>query len=134
MSQDIRRWNHGEHGPRPSVSLLQDRLCSLSHLAVTCRSEPPPWVSSWPDLAVDWLPVTELETHVGLHLLCIPWAASLGPALWKKLGQLQFSHFFVHKQKGALLCGEEGAGGMRVMLLIFCSTAVTEFIGGLLKL
>lgn len=42
-----------------------------------------------------------------LPLDCFTWSSILG-----KLGQLQFSHFLVHKQKGALLHGEEGAGDM----------------------
>lgn len=33
-------WTHGEHGPRPSVSLLQDGVCSLSHLSGTCLRDP----------------------------------------------------------------------------------------------
>lgn len=64
-----------------------------------------------------------------LPLDCFTWSSILG-----KLGQLQFSHFLVPKQKGALLHGEEGAGDAWGTLRVFRSTAVAVFIGGPLKL
>lgn len=129
-------WTHGEHGPRPSVSLLPGRICSLSHLTVTWGSEPPPWVAVRPELVRPrcW-PATcqgaeDMLRYMScvLPLDCFTWSSILG-----KLGQLQFSHFLVPKQKGALLHGEEGAGDAWGTLRVFHSTAVAVFIGGPLK-
>lgn len=88
---------------------------ALSHLAVMCRSEPPPWVSVARDgqALLQTVCLSGSWGHVLGYISCVlPLDCSTCSSIMGKLGQLQFSHFFVHKQKAALLHGEEGAGDM----------------------
>lgn len=65
---------------------------------------------SWSDLAADAACREAGDTcsmSCVLTLDCFAQSSIVG-----KLGQLQFSHFLVHKQKGVLLHSEEGAGDM----------------------
>lgn len=63
---------------------------ALSHLAVMCRSELPPWISVWPELVRPccWLAACQGagDTCWGTGPVSCPWSASLGPALWESLG------------------------------------------------